>query len=323
MGKSPVPLIISGVAVAFLFSGVLSSISLREGIDSKQIDPLGPGHSLRSTIRSHFGSSAVLMCKSVLSPAGGLGALTLMASRVPLAGGSDTALVVRTEQTEEDRGLFYFMMWRMLSYLAVFIAGALVAGYVWEKRGRRPRTPEILTVEQERKGATPLTTERHIAECVRSGHNTKPGRNASSVYITCLDCQLHFSWLKTGAATFMRIPALKFLKIPWDALQLASSTPLTGSTDEAASSSGHRYEGVRARPKQVSRAAAASGAAAASTEEARPRPRPKQATRAARAAVTEDAAAAPEELPADVEVPDDGAVWEESTRTTRRHGGVS
>ena len=157
---------------------------------------------------------ALTASKTYAIPTGGrtgrLGALTLLASKVVLAGG--TSVAVRGEQVPADTGLGPFINMVLMSYLIVFVMGVLAAMCVSRKIGKvTQRTHEVMVTDttrqtpqtERRSRTTAKTTEARIADCCAQQHNTRAGRNASSVFITCFECEHHCSWLKTGEPTFM------------------------------------------------------------------------------------------------------------------------
>ena len=283
----------------------------------------------------------------------------MMASRAVAA----TSLTIHEgadTQQEEDTGLTTFMILMLCSYFFVVMIGLLMAWCCCRgphvsaeilTRNRRSVVREILVVEPERRGRTPLTNDQTIAGCCKKKHNVKPGRNASSVFLTCLECQHHATWLKAGPATFFSFPDLRFMQHAWDALQgtaSSSASMVTAYEDgddsvrrpraptrvaaaaaddvvaAAPAAAAKAVEGPKrtargtAAPAAVAATAAAAAAADADTETLTAtvtviRPRPKRATRAV-ASPKETAAAASEELP-DV---DDEDWWDEATPPTTR-----
>ena len=251
-----------------------------------------------------------------------------------------------------------FMTVMLCSYLLVFLIGVLTAWCCWNRprssaeiltRPRRSAVREILVVEADRNGRTPLTNDQTIAECCKKKHNVKSGRNQVSIFVTCLDSHHHATWLKAGAPTFSSFSDLRFMQQLWDAMQeqgqqssasaAAAYAEYSGRQprattrvaavavdDDAAAAPGAAAKAA-ARPKRTARAtaapaavvatAAAAAAADAETETLTAtvtvtRPRPKRATRAvAPPMVTE--AAAPEELPAVPDYFDDEDWWDEAT----------
>ena len=168
--------------------------------------------------------------KAYQIPVGGktgrLGALTLLTSRVVHVGGSATHVTAYKEaDTPQEASMIMFMTVMLCSYILMALIGALVAWCCW-KRTRRNAVREVLVVGPERtsrsgqpRTRTPLTNDQTMAECCKQKHNVKSGRNQVSIFVTCLDCHHHATWLKVGAPTFTNFPDLRFMQQLWDAMQ--------------------------------------------------------------------------------------------------------
>ena len=53
-------------------------------------------------------------------------------------------------------------------------------------------------------------------------HTTMPGQNDKSVYLTCLKCRKHATWLYTDTPSFDDYPALAFMKEKWQAMKASA-----------------------------------------------------------------------------------------------------
>ena len=215
--------------------------------------------------------------------------------------------------------------------------------WCWFRGSRRQeQVREVLVAEPTSKGPTPIVHERMLADCCKNRHNVKSGRNASSIFLTCLDCKHHATWLRTGVSSFAAYADLRFLQPAWDGMQSARPT-----SSRSAASSTDAVPKAAARPKRTARttvpppppppareyrrpqpaaapaADVGSAAAAAATDPEETetvtvtvtRPKPKQATRATTGAVAPPAmpdAAAPAELPAVPDHFDDEIWWSEA-----------
>ena len=224
-----------------------------------------------------------------------------MASRV---GGSSVVVHTAREPGVEDSGLTIFMMLMMFSYAVVFVLGLILAWMCMGKKNSGVR--EVLMVLPDRP-ARPATTETRtptgqtstrtrtekvgedlLSACCQSGHEVRPGANAVSIYVTCMVCRHHATWMKNGEPTFLSFPALAFLKKSWDKLQEQSR--------QTTSSAAAAYEAYSGRPQTV-RGESSSGAAAVEP----PSPAPKAKARPKRAARATDATpAAAQATPEDV-----------------------
>ena len=134
------------------------------------------------------------------------------------------------------------------------------------------RTPTGRTSTRTR---TEKVGEDLLSACCQSGHEVRPGANAVSIYVTCMVCRHHATWMKNGGPTFLRFPALAFLKKSWDKLQEQNrqTTSSTAAAYEESSSSATAVEPpspaakATARPKRAARATGATPAAAPVTPE--------------------------------------------------------
>ena len=213
--------------------------------------------------------------------AGRLGAATLLASRVVRAGG--TQLVAHSEvlKPNTDRGLEQLTVMLLISYLFVFMCG-VVLSWLWFGRPTAVKLRDVMVTEEvtdpaprtrhgsQRSKTTPKTTETIIAVCCEQQHNTRAGRNKSTVYLTCQDCAHHVTWLKNGQPTFMGHRDLRFMKLYWDSLQgtttIDTSQQPVAVADERPTV--HAKSTARPRQRAAVRAVASSSAAASASAHA-------------------------------------------------------
>ncbi len=133
-------------------------------------------------------------------------------------------MAIRTAQTDDQGllGLLTFMGTVLTSYLLVFLVGMITAWFCLGRRPHRSRIEEVMVIEPakrpKRTGPTLKTTEKTIVECCKQMHNTRSGRNPSSVYITCFHCGPHCLWLKDDSPTFQKYPSIRFMQISWNEL---------------------------------------------------------------------------------------------------------
>jgi hypothetical protein len=116
----------------------------------------------------------------------------------------------------------------------------------------------------QRSKTTPQTTETIIAVCCEQQHNTRAGRNKSSVYLTCQDCAHHVTWLKNGRPTFMEHRGLRFMKLSWDSLQGTTTWDTSQGPVTVADERPTVHAKSTARPRQRAAVHAATSSAAAS-----------------------------------------------------------
>ena len=222
---------------------------------------------------------ALMASMSYAIPTGGrtgrLGAATLLASRVVRAGGSQLVVRGETLKPNSDTGLEQFMVMLLISYLFVFMCG-VVLSWLWFGRPTAARLRDVMVAEDvtepaprtrqgsQRSKPTPKTTETTIAVCCEQQHNTRAGRNKSSVYLTCQDCAHHFTWLKNGSPTFMEHRGLRFMKLSWDALQGTTTWDTSQGPVTVADERPTVHAKSTARPRQRAAVRAATSSAAAS-----------------------------------------------------------
>jgi hypothetical protein len=226
---------------------------------------------------------ALMASMSYAIPTGGrtgrLGAATLLASRVVRAGGTQLVIHGEVLKPNTDTGLQQFTIMLLISYLFVFMCG-VVLSWLWFGRPTVARLREVMVTEEvtdtvprqgpQRSKTTPLTTETIMAACCEQQHNTRAGRNKSTVYLTCQDCAHHVTWLKNGQPTFMGHRDLRFMKLYWDSLQgtttIDTSQQPVAVADERPTV--HAKSTARPRQRAAVRAVASSSAAASASAHA-------------------------------------------------------